>query len=149
MLIGTEAKRIWKNWFGEQPTVAAGASQSSLNEFASDYAELAELMLAATIVAPTDETEFQYKRLVIQLKLRYLELRPFLLAFLRFDVQDEVIGIHYHGVGGDAFEATWAPPNLEQFARSNDVFFRDRVGRALDSLKYYNDHLTVLNEADE
>ena len=81
-----------------------------------------------------------------QLISSYRELRPFLLAYLRFDLEDERIGLRTLGIGTDAFEASWVADSLKSFVESDDVFLRDRVARANEAIKDYTEHLHCLLE---
>lgn len=111
------------------------------------YLELVVLLTESQRYGPRAGSERRYGELRATLGASYQDLRPFLMAFLRFDVEDERIGLLYGGKGSDAFEATWAAPSLQEFVTSDDVFFADRIARAQDALKYYNDHLHYLGEA--
>jgi hypothetical protein len=142
------------NWFnsedGDFQGIAevheAKQTQSKVISFELRFAELTELMSKAQRFGTSNGAQFQYEALRLQLSKMYLELRPFLLAFLRFDLEDERVGLRTAGHGTDAFEATWVHPTLQSFVDSDDVFFRDRVARANDAVKDYTEHLLCLLE---
>lgn len=139
---------LWNDPFRHVHEASAGScNQGQLIAFQRDYEELVEMLFEAQRYGPNTGNERRYMRLKDTLASQYQDLRPFLIAFLRFDVHDEKVGIVHGGMGADAFQATWAAASLQSFVASDDVFFSDRVTRAQDALKYYNDHLHCLGEA--
>lgn len=122
-------------------------SQGKLIRFEVAFVDFVEFLASVQRYGPTSSSERKYQMQKMSLVESYKDLRPFLLAFLRYDVEDERIGLRFLGFGTDAFEATWAAPSLNDFLENHDVFFTDRVGRTSEALKYYNDHLHCLGEA--
>lgn len=121
-------------------------TQARLISFELRFAEFVEILATAQEYGVTFGNQARYETLRHQLAKSYISLRPFLLAYIKFDVEDERVGIRTVGAGTDAFEAIWVAPNLQSFIDSHDVFFRDRVGRANDALRDYNEHLHCLLE---
>ena len=114
--------------------------------FELNFLEFVELIVATTEENLTSGRQSKYLALKHQLAKAYLDLRPFLLAYIRFDIEDERVGMRTTGFGTDAFEAIWVAPSLPAFIESRDVFFRDRVGRANHAIKDYTEHLHCLLE---
>ncbi len=124
----------------------ARKTQTKLISFTLRFSEFSELLLNSQRYGTTNGTEAQYVSLKQQLISSYRELRPFLLAYLRFDLEDERIGLRTLGIGTDAFEASWVTDSLKSFVESDDVFLRDRVARANDAINDYTEHLHCLLE---
>jgi hypothetical protein len=147
-------RSLLANWFNSEDGDFQGIGEvheaklthSKVISFDLRFAEITELMAQAQRFGPTSGAQAQYDSLRRQLSSLYGELRPFLLAYLRFDLEDERVGIRTIGHGTDAFEAIWVHPNLQSFIDSDDVFFRDRVARANDAVKDYTEHLLCLLE---
>lgn len=139
---------LWTTPFGQVEDYSdPKESQTKLIRFEVAFVDFVEFLANVQRYGPTSSSERKYQMQKMILAESYKDLRPFLLAFLRYDVEDERIGLRFLGFGTDAFEATWASPSLNDFLENHDVFFTDRVGRASEALKYYNDHLHCLGEA--
>jgi hypothetical protein len=124
----------------------ARGTQGKLISFDLRFRDLVELMASAQRYGVTNGGNAQYLSLKRQVSTQYKELRPFLLAFIRFDIEDERMGLRTIGVGTDAFEAIWVAASLDDFVISDDVFFRDRVARAKLAIRDYTEHLHCLLE---
>ena len=127
----------------------AELTQSNLIEFELHFTELVELMERAQHYGPAVGAAAKYLSIKQNLSASYQDLRPFLIAYIRFDVEDERVGLRTLGKGTDAFEAIWIAENLQSFINSEDVFFRDRVARAYDAIRDYTEHLYCLLETRE
>ncbi len=142
-------RELLTQWFNSEGGDFQGANdihqarktQTKLISFTLRFSEFSELLLNSQRYGTTNGTEAKYVSLKQQLVSSYQDLRPFLLAYLRFDLEDERIGI-----GTDAFEASWVADNLKSFVESDDVFLRDRVARANDAINDYTEHLHCLLE---
>ena len=121
-------------------------TQTKLISFELNFVELVELMEQSQRYGISNGDNSRYGSLKQFLSGTYRDLRPFLLAYLRLDIEDERIGLRTLGHGTDAFEAIWAYESLQDFVETHDVFFRDRVARALDAIKDYTEHLHCLIE---
>ena len=121
-------------------------TQTKLISFELSFVEIVELMEEAQRYGISNGSNSRYESLKQSLSGSYRDLRPFLLAYLRLDIEDERIGLRTLGHGTDAFEAIWAYGSLQEFVHADDVFFRDRVARALDAIKDYTEHLHCLFE---
>lgn len=147
-------KNLLSHWFnstdgdfqGTAEVHEAKSTQSKLISFELHFIELVELMDLAQRCGTTAGSNAQYISLRSKLNIAYQDLRPFLLAYLRFDIEDERVGLRTVGHGTDAFEAIWVHSCLTDFVESDDVFFRDRVGRASDAVRDYTEHLHCLLE---
>ncbi len=124
----------------------AQQTQSNLIAFELHFTDLVEMMEKSQRVGPEPGASAKYLLLKEELKSSYQSLRPFLIAYIRFDVEDERVGLRTLGRGTDAFEAIWVAESLESFENSDDVFFRDRVARAYDAVRDYTEHLYCLLE---
>ncbi len=124
----------------------AAQTQSNLIGFELHFTELVEMMVHAQRYGAAAGATSKYLSLKQELSITYQDLRPFLIAYIRFDVEDERIGLRTLGHGTDAFEAIWVAENLQKFIDSDDVFFRDRVARAYDAITDYTEHLYCLLE---
>ncbi len=139
---------LWNSPFGQIEDYSDREdSQGKLIRFEAEFGDFVDFLAYVQRYGPTSSSERKYQMQKTLLIENYKGLRPFLLAYLRYDVEDERIGLQFLGAGTDAFEATWAAPSLNAFLESDDVFFVDRVARASEALKYYNDHLHCLGEA--
>jgi hypothetical protein len=121
-------------------------TQTKLISFELNFVEMVELMEQSQRHGISNGSNSRYSSLKQSLSDTYGDLRPFLLAYLRLDIEDERVGLRTLGHGTDAFEAIWAYESLQEFVDSDDVFFRDRVARALDAIKDYTEHLHCLFE---
>jgi hypothetical protein len=145
---------LLSNWFNSTEDKFQGIgevheakmTQTKLISFELNFHEIVELLAGAQKYGSTNGSEAKYNSLRLMLKDAYTDLRPFLLAYLRLDIEDERVGIRTIGIGTDAFEATWVAPSLQSFVESDDVFFRDRVGRAYEAIRDYTEHLHCLLE---
>ena len=121
-------------------------TQSRLITFELQLNELAQLLSNVQTYGMTMGKEAKFESLKHQLAKGYQALRPFLLAYIRLDIEDERIGLRTIGVGTDAFEAIWVAHSLQSVLDSDDVFFRDRVARANHAIRDYTEHLLCLLE---
>ena len=117
-----------------------------LNAFEIELYEISVLLNNSTIEGLTPGGEMRYSHLKSRLMKSYLTIRPYLLAYLRLDVEDKKVGRRTTGLETDTFEAIWVYPKIESFIEAHDVFFRDRVSRALQAISDYNEHLHCLLE---
>lgn len=124
----------------------AKQTQAQLVRFELHLTEIAELMILTQRFGPSHSSQAKYESLRKNLIDLYTSLRPFLLAYLRFDLEDERVGLRTIGRGTDAFQAIWVWESLSDFLTSDDVFFRDRVARAKDAIRDYTEHLHCLLE---
>ena len=124
----------------------AKQTQTHLVKFELHLTEIAELMVLTQRFGPSNSSQAKYESLRNNLIDLYTKLRPFLLAYLRFDLEDERVGLRTIGSGTDAFQAIWVWESLSGFLTSDDVFFRDRVARAQDAIRDYTEHLHCLLE---
>ena len=146
--ITTLLTELWNDPFRHVREASADMdNRAKIIKFSRGLEELVDLLWDCQQYGPKSVSEQRYQALRESLGAQYKDLRPFLIADLRFDVEDERVGLIYLGRGSDAFEAIWAVPSLRTFAEADDVFFNDRVARAKDALDYYNDHLHCLAEA--
>jgi hypothetical protein len=147
-------RELLAQWFNSEGGDFQGANeihdnrktQTKLISFALQFVEFSELLLNSQRYGTTYGTEAKYGSLKQQLVSNYAGLRPFLLAYLRFDLEDERIGLRTLGIGTDAFEASWVADSLKAFVESDDVFLRDRVARANEAINDYTEHLHCLLE---
>jgi hypothetical protein len=121
-------------------------TKARLNEFEQVFAGFTDLLLNAQQYGPDCGAIQMFPLLQSQLQGEYCTLKPFLLAYLQIDPQDQFVGLRTLGTPTDAFEATWIAPSLKSFVDSDDVFFRDRVARAKAAIKDYTEHLHCLLE---
>jgi hypothetical protein len=121
-------------------------TRSRLITFELQLIEFVELLANAQDYGITAGRQAKFESIKHQLAKGYQSLRPFLLAYIRFDIEDERMGLRTIGAGTDAFEAIWVAGSLQSFLDSDDVFFRDRVARANDAMRDYTEHLHCLLE---
>ncbi|MEQ1936233.1 MAG: hypothetical protein ABL962_20450, partial [Fimbriimonadaceae bacterium] len=119
--IPIKLKLAWRDWVEARevttiPTVpTARERQDTLIEFYGHYEDLVEVLCDAANYAPTPALEARYSRQRDWMQANYDHVRPFALAYLRFDVKDAGQTMELEGSYGDAFEALFAAPSLESF----------------------------------
>lgn len=124
------------------PTVAE--RQDELVHFYSKYEELVELLCDASQYGPDLKLENRYASLRSWMQANYPPLRLYVVAYLKYDPRDAQQAMDWHGLAGDAFEALFAAPTLEEFLRIDDGQMIWRIERTRDALNLYAEHLRHL-----
>lgn len=124
------------------PTVTE--RQDELVHFYTRYESLVELLCNASNYGPDSRQEEKYSDLRAWMQTHYPQLRMFVVAYLRYDAHDARQAIDWHGIAGDAFEALFAAPSLEDFLRLDDGEMIWRIERTRNAINLYGEHLRQL-----
>lgn len=114
--------------------------QHELIRFYQEYETLVETICDAAQYGPTPKLENDYQAKREWMLQNYGNLRRYVVAYLRFDVDDVE-------QGGDAFEALYMAENLDAFLKSDDGNMISRITRTREALTLYGDHLRQLAAA--
>jgi len=114
--------------------------QHELIRFYQEYETLVETVCDAAQYGPNPKLETIYATERKWMLENYASLRKYVVAYLRFDVEDVA-------QGGDAFEALFMAENLKTFLKSDDGNMIARIMRTREALTLYGDHLRQLAAA--
>lgn len=114
--------------------------QHELIRFYQEYETLVETVCDAAQYGPTPKLENLYQTERKWMLENYSSLRKYVVAYLRYDVDDVE-------QGGDAFEALFMAANLDAFLNSDDGNMISRITRTREALSLYGDHLRQLAAA--
>lgn len=141
----------WRDWLEAREAAIDAARGPSARErhdalisFYSHYESLVEILCNAANLGATEKLEERYAEERAWMKAHFPDLRPVLLAYLRFDVSDTLQIKELEGEYGDAFEALFAAKNLDTFLRADDGHMIDRIMRTRDALSLCGEHLRRL-----
>jgi len=123
---------------------SARERHDALITFYSHYESLVEILCNAANLGAMEKLEERYAQERQWMRANYPDLRPILLAYLRFDVSDSQQIKELQGEYGDAFEALFAADNLESFLKADDGNMIDRIMRTRDALSLCGEHLRRL-----
>ncbi len=143
-------KLVWRDWVEAREVATATTvptareRQDSLIEFYSHYEDLVEVLCDAANYAPTAALETRYMKQRDWMQANYDHVRPFALAYLRFDVNDASQTMELEGSYGDAFEALFAAPSLDAFLGADDGNMICRINRTREALNLCGEHLRQL-----
>lgn len=115
-----------------------------LVRFYTRYEELVETICDAAQYGPTPKLEAKYVELRRWMTSNYAPVRRYVVAYLRFTPEDAQQGLMSEGKATDAFEALFAPANLEEFLKIDDGNMISRITRTRESLNLYGEHLRQL-----
>ncbi len=115
-----------------------------LIRFYRRYEDLVETLCDAAQYGPVPHLEGKYAELRRWMSSNYAPVRRYVVAYLRFTQEDAQIGLVNDGKPGDAFEALFASPNLEEFLRIDDGNMISRITRTREALNLYGEHLRQL-----
>jgi len=114
--------------------------QHELIRFYQEYETLVETVCDPAQYGPTPKLEGRYETQRNWMIANYPGVRKYVVAYLRFDVEDVA-------QGGDAFEALFTAENLTAFLQSDDGNMISRIMRTREALSLYGDHLRQLPAA--
>lgn len=118
--------------------------QDDLVEFYTRYEDLVEVLCNASQYGPDGKQEVKYQELRSWMQSAYPALRIYVVAYLKYDAQDARQALDWHGSAGDAFEALFAAPTLEEFLRIDDGQMIWRIERTRTALNRYGEHIRQL-----
>lgn len=146
-----QVQLAWRDFIEAREAALEAARGPSARErhdqliaFYSHYESLVEILCNAANLGATEKLEERYAREREWMKANYPDMRPFLLAYLRFDVADTTQNKELQGEFGDAFEALYAAKNLDVFLKADDGGMIDRIMRTRDALSLCGEHLRRL-----
>lgn len=146
-----QVQLAWKDWLCAREAALDAARgptarerHAQLIDFYTHYETLVEILCNAANLGATEKLDDRYRMERGWMKANYAEVRPFLLAYLRFDVADAKQQKELQGEYGDAFEALFAAENLSMFLRADDGHMIDRIMRTRDALNLCGEHLRRL-----
>jgi hypothetical protein len=115
-----------------------------LVRFYRRYEDLVETLCDAAQYGPVPHLEGKYGELRRWMSSNYAPVRRYVVAYLRFTPEDAQVGLISDGKAGDAFEALFSAPNLEEFLRIDDGNMISRITRTREALNLYGEHLRQL-----
>ncbi len=115
-----------------------------LVRFYSRYEDLVETLCDAAQLGANAKLEARYSEHRRWMSSNYAPVRRYAVAYLRFTPEDAQIGLLSDGKAGDAFEALFSSPNLEEFLRIDDGNMISRITRTREALNLYGEHLRQL-----
>ena len=115
-----------------------------LIRFYRRYEDLVETLCDAAQFGPEPHLEAKYGELRRWMSSNYAPVRRYVVAYLRFTPEDAQAGLVQDGKPGDAFEALFSAPNLEEFLRIDDGNMISRITRTREALNLYGEHLRQL-----
>lgn len=138
--------------FQEAKELAAERSQrptaserlDDLVAFYHRYEALVETLCDSSQYGPDGNLEARYQEARSWMQANYPSVRLYVVAYLRLDSQDAQQALDWHGSAGDAFEALFAAPTLEDFLRIDDGQMIWRIDRTRNALNLYGEHLRQL-----
>ncbi|HEY0866583.1 MAG TPA: hypothetical protein VGE01_04365 [Fimbriimonas sp.] len=110
--------------------------RDDLVRFYEKYEDLVEVLCDAAQYGPTPKLERQYESLRRWMQEHYPKVRPFVLAFLREEVEP--------CPSNDAFAALVAKEDLDAFLREDDGRMIARITHTREALNLYGEHLRQL-----
>ena len=144
----TNRAKIARKDRAEAAERAAGPSvqerQDELVRFYERYEELVETLCDSAQYGPTPKLERSYSSHRDWMLETYPRVRPFVISFLRREVEDEEVGRQSSGEATDAFEALVIAPDLDRFLRIDDGGMISRITRTREALNLYGEHLRQL-----
>jgi len=125
-----------------QPTTQPLAQRrQELLAFYGYYEDLVAVLCDAAQYGPTPRLESDYRTLRCAVHRSYATIRPYVVAFLRYNSEDARYGIHLWGRSADAFEALVCAPTLHDALRADDGWMISRITRTRDALNLYGELL--------
>lgn len=121
--------------FADGPTVSE--RQQDLIHFYCEYETLVETICDAANYGPSPFLEKGYGLQREWMMQHYPKIRRYVLAYLRFEVEDS----------GDAFEKLFEAGDLATFLQTDDGNMISRIMRTREALNLYGDHLRQLAAA--
>ncbi len=115
-----------------------------LVRFYRRYEDLVETLCDAAQLGPNPHLEGKYGELRRWMSSNYAPVRRYVVAYLRFTPEDAQVGMQSDGKAGDAFEALFTAPNLQEFLRIDDGNMISRITRTREALNLYGEHLRQL-----
>lgn len=125
-------------------TPSVADRQADLIQFYAQYEDLVDTLCSAAQYGPTASLEARYRDGRQAMQSSYPAMRKSVVAFLQYDSADAAHSFELHGRSGDAFEALFAAPTLEEFLRCDDGRMIDRIERTRYALSLYADYLRKL-----
>lgn len=144
----TNRVKIARKDRAEAAARAAGPSvqerQEELVRFYEQYEELVETLCDSAQYGPTPKLERSYAAHREWMMSFYPTVRPFVIAFLRRDPEDDAFGMAAAQHETDAFEALVVAEDLGQFLQIDDGGMISRITRTREALNMYGEHLRQL-----
>jgi len=127
---------------------SARERQAELAQFYEHYETLVGLICDAAQLGACEDRQRLYDVERKWMQARYPELRPYVLAYLRFTTEDAEYCLALGRGGVDAFEALMDAETLEELLRRDDGGMIGRIDRTRWALQRYADHLRWLARAE-
>lgn len=118
--------------------------QRELIDFYERYEDLVAALCDAARYGPNIVLDRRYSDARAQMRAGFPALRPFLLSYLDFHVDDAEAGLKLCGRPLDAFEALTAAFDLQEFFAMDDGNMISRITRTREALNRYGEHLCQL-----
>lgn len=122
--------------------------QQELVRFYLNYETLVETLCDLGVCGVTPRLEAAYKAGRHWMLANYPDVRRYVIAYLKYSVEDAEQSIEINGRPADAFEALFAAPTLHEFLEHDDGGMIGRIHRTREALTMYGHHLRLLASND-
>ncbi len=120
-----------------------------LVEFARHYETLVEALCDAAQTGINAKLEAIYHTERRWMETHYFFVRPYVVAYLRLDSEDDEQSITLQGHAADAFQTLYAAPNLTVLIESDNGNMISRIVRTREALSAYAEHLRQLIDREK
>ncbi len=124
-----------------RPQVSIRERQEELGRFYEKHESLVELLCDSAQYGPDSHIEGKYHELRTWMQRNYKTVKPLVVAYLDFEVDDTAGPLERYGQPADAFEALYAAPTLNEQLRADDGNMISRIIRTREALNRYAEQL--------
>lgn len=122
--------------------------QQELVRFYLNYETLVETLCDLGTCGPTPALEAAYRAGRQWMLSNYPDVRRYVIAYLKYSVEDAQQSLEINGRPADAFEALFTAPTLQEFLEHDDGGMISRINRTREALTMYGHHLRLLASND-
>jgi hypothetical protein len=122
--------------------------QQELVRFYLNYEALVETLCDLGTCGPTPKLEAAYRAGRQWMLANYPDVRRYVIAYLKYSVEDAQQSLEINGRPADAFEALFTAPTLHEFLEHDDGGMISRINRTREALTMYGHHLRLLASND-
>jgi hypothetical protein len=122
--------------------------QQELVRFYLNYEALVETLCDLGTCGVTGKLEAAYRANRQWMLANYADVRRYVIAYLKYSVEDAEQSIEINGRPADAFEALFAAPSLHEFLEHDNGGMISRINRTREALTMYGHHLRLLASND-
>lgn len=120
-----------------------------LVEFGHHYENLVEALCDAAQKGIDAKLEAVYQTERRWLETHYFFVRPYVVAYLKLDSEDDEQSIALQGHAADAFQTLYAAPDLTILIESDNGNMISRIVRTREALSAYAEHLRQLIDREK